>query len=340
MRILIATDAWEPQVNGVVRTYQRVHEELVKLGHEVCFVTPNDYYTVPCPTYPEIRLALVLASQLKKRLTHYQPCVVHIATEGPIGWAMRRACIAKKTPFTTAYHTRFPEYVVERFPLPLPMMYKIVKRFHNVGGGTMVATQSLAEELSDRGFVDLLKWTRGVNTALFQPRSCRLFGHEKVALYVGRVAPEKNIESFLDLEFEGKKVVVGDGPSLASLKTKYKDVVFTGAKTGKDLAECYSSADVFVFPSLTDTFGIVMLEAMASGVPIAAFRVTGPIDVVTEGVTGALSETNLGEAVVKALSLDRDVCREQALNFSWAHCAHLFLENLNKAKNGHQKFAA
>ncbi len=340
MRILIATDAWEPQVNGVVRTYQRVNEELVKLGHKVSFVTPNDYYTFPCPTYPEIRLALVSSFQLKKLVDQFQPDVVHVATEGPIGWAMRRACLSRNIPFTTAYHTRFPEYVVERFPLPLSMMYKIVKRFHNVGGGTMVATQSLANELSDRGFVDLLKWTRGVNTDLFKPRSCRLFGNEKVALYVGRVAPEKNIESFLDLEFEGQKVVVGDGPSLANLKAKYKDVIFTGKKTGQDLAECYSSVDVFVFPSLTDTFGIVMLEAMASGVPIAAFRVTGPIDVVEEGVTGALSDDNLGDAVAKALSLDRDVCRQQALNFSWEHCAQLFLENLTIATYKNQQSAA
>ena len=340
MRILIATDAWDPQVNGVVRTYQRVNEELIKLGHEVSFVTPNAYYTMPCPTYPEIRLAFVSSFQLKKLVDQSQPDVVHVATEGPIGWAMRRACLSRKIPFTTAYHTRFPEYVVQRFPLPISLMYKIVRRFHNVGGGTMVATPSLSNELSTRGFVKLLKWTRGVNTALFHPRPCRLFGNEKVALYVGRVAPEKNIESFLDLEFEGKKVVVGDGPSLPGLKEKYKDVIFTGTKTGQDLAECYSSADVFVFPSLTDTFGIVMLEAMASGVPIAAFRVTGPVDVVKEGVTGALSDDNLGEAVAKALLLDKDVCREQALDFSWAHCAKMFLDNLNKAQSDYKKSAA
>ncbi len=338
MKILIATDAWEPQINGVVRTYQRVHEELLLQGHDIVFITPKDYKTVPCPTYPEIRLSLVFGAQMKKRLIANNPDVVHIATEGPIGWAMRSACLQTKTPFTTAYHTRFPEYIAKRFPLPVSFLYRIIRRFHSKAGGTMVATKSLKKELFERGFTNLLEWTRGVDTSLFHPQSCRLYGNDNVALYVGRVAVEKNLESFLDLEFKGQKVVVGDGPSLSDLKEKYKDVIFTGAKTGKELAQCYSSADIFVFPSLTDTFGIVMLEAMASGLPVAAYPVTGPIDVVNEGITGALDE-DLGRAVSRALSLDREKCREQALKYSWAQCAELFIENLKHsiAQNNNNK---
>jgi len=327
MQIIIATDAWEPQINGVVRTYQRVHEELQAQGHDLEFITPQNFKTVPCPTYREIRLSLVFAAQMKKHLQVSKPDVVHIATEGPIGWAMRSACLQMKTPFTTAYHTRFPEYIAKRFPLPVSLLYRIVRRFHSKSGGTMVATKSLKKELFERGFSNLLDWSRGVDTTLFHPQSCRLFGDDKVSLYVGRVAIEKNLESFLSLEFNGKKVVVGDGPSLPDLKEKYKDVIFTGAKMGKELAQCYSSADVFVFPSLTDTYGIVMLEAMASGLPVAAYPVTGPIDVVSEGRTGALDE-DLGRAVSKALTLDREKCRKQALKYSWAQCAELFIQNL------------
>ncbi len=329
LRILVATDAWEPQVNGVVRTYQRVGEELDKLGHEVFYITPNDYFTLPCPTYPEIRLAMVTSSRIDRIVQDFQPDVVHIATEGPIGWAMRRVCLNRRIAFTTAYHTRFPEYIRKRFPLPLSALYSFVRRFHNAGGGTMVATNSLARELTEKGFLNLMPWTRGVNTELFRPRRCRLFGAEKVALYVGRVAVEKNLEVFFKLDFDGRKVVVGDGPSLKSFQETYPDVLFTGSIEGEALAECYASGDVFVFPSLTDTFGIVMLEAMASGLPVAAFPVTGPIDVVEQNVTGVLNE-DLGTAVEQALLLDRQLCREKALAFSWQQCAEIFIENLRK----------
>lgn len=332
LRILLATDAWEPQVNGVVRTYQKVCEELKALGHEIVLVSPNDFKTLPCPTYPEIRLAMVSARRLAKILDESQPDVVHIATEGPIGWGMRRACLKSEVDFTTAYHTRFPEYIRKRFPLPLGALYSMMRRFHNAGGGTMVATASLLKELEMRGFEHLLKWNRGVNTDLFHPRDCRQFGDERVALYVGRVAVEKNLETFFKAPFQGRKVVVGDGPSLKAFKEQYKDVTFTGAKQGEALASCYASADVFVFPSLTDTFGIVMLEALASGLPIAAFPVTGPIDVVEPGVTGILDQ-DLGQAIRKAMVLDKKVCREKALDFSWRQCADQFLENLVSAKS-------
>ena len=334
MRIVIATDAWEPQVNGVVRTYQRVCEELEKQGHQVRLITPNNYKTIPCPTYPEIRLALVTANKISPILQQEQPDRVHIATEGPIGWATRRACLQNNMPFTTAYHTRFPEYVTKRLPLPINWVYSLVKRFHNAGNGTMVATNSLKNELSDRGFADLMSWTRGVNTDLFRPRKSRLFGEGPVAIYVGRVAVEKNLEAFLGVPFEGKKVIVGDGPSLQQLKKKYPCCHFTGAKIGEELAVCYSSSDVFVFPSLTDTFGIVLLEAMASGLPIAAYPVTGPIDIVEQGVTGVLDQ-DLSQALNKAMKLNRAMCREKALEYSWANCGKLFIENLNRAKNNH-----
>lgn len=329
MRILIATDAWVPQVNGVVRTYQRLEEELVSMGHEVCFVTPSEFYTMPCPTYPEIRLSFARRKQVARLINEFQPEAIHIATEGPIGWAARRVCLSEGRPFTTAYHTRFPEYVTERMPIPLSLIYKLVRTFHNAGNGIMVATKSLQNELHLRGFKPLCSWTRGVNTEIFKRRDVRLFGTSKVALYVGRVAPEKNLDAFLELDMDLTKVVVGDGPYLKQLQQTYKDVIFTGAKEGEELAECYSSADVFVFPSKTDTFGIVLLEAMASGVPVAAYPVTGPIDVVEEGVTGCLSES-LQEAIAGALKLDREICRARALEFSWQRCAELFLGNLSK----------
>lgn len=331
MRIIIATDAWVPQVNGVVRTYQRLNEQLIELGHQVYFITPSDFYTLPCPTYPEIRLSLVRAGVMSRRIKKLKPDAIHIATEGPIGWAMRRACIRAGIPFTTSYHTKFPEYVAERMPLPVEMLYKLVRLFHNASSGTMVATRSLGTELKLRGFQNILPWTRGVNTELFMPRPCRLFGDRKVALYVGRVALEKNLEAFLDLDMDFQKVIVGDGPSLKALKARYSDVIFTGAKEGEELASCYSSGDVFVFPSRTDTFGIVLLEAMASGVPVAAYPVTGPIDVVENGVTGMLNE-DLEVAITEALKLDRDVCRARALGFSWSACAELFIENLAVAE--------
>lgn len=331
MRLLIATDAWAPQINGVQRTYQRLKSELEKLGHEPVFLTPQAFRTLPCPTYPEIRLSLLRPRDAEKAILITRPDHVHIATEGPIGLATRAACRRRGLPFTTTYHTRFPEYVSARFPLPISWSYAYMRRFHNAGAAMMVAARSLADELGRRGFAHILPWARGVDTDLFYPRSVRLFGADKpVFLYVGRVAVEKNIEAFLQLDLPGRKVVVGDGPQRAALEARFPDTVFTGPKAGEELAEHYASADVFVFPSLTDTFGVVLIEAMASGLPVAAFPVTGPADVVKPGITGVL-DADLRHAALEALKLDGAVCREHALGFSWARSTQNFIDNIRLA---------
>jgi 1,2-diacylglycerol 3-alpha-glucosyltransferase/glucuronosyltransferase len=331
MRILVATDAWQPQVNGVVRTYERLAEELSVHGVELVFLTPHEFRTVPCPTYPEIRLAVPGNHYIIERLDMIRPDAVHIATEGPIGWMTRRYCRKRAIPFTTSFHTRFPEYLASRFGFPASWIYAIQRRFHNAGAGMMVASSSLAKELDERGFERIMPWTRGVDTELFRPRACRSFGSDKpVFLYVGRVAVEKNIEAFLRLELGGQKVVVGSGPMLATLKAQYPDVIFTGKLTGETLAEAYASADVFVFPSLTDTFGIVLIEAMAAGVPVAAYPVTGPLDNIEQGVTGIL-DGDLAAAAARALNLDRIKVRARALDFSWANASRLFLSNIETA---------
>ncbi|MEI9899984.1 MAG: glycosyltransferase family 1 protein [Hyphomicrobium sp.] len=264
MRILVASDAWHPQVNGVVRTYERLSLELAALGVEMIVLAPHEFRTLPCPTYPEIRLALPGLSRIAERFKTIRPDAVHIATEGPIGWMARRYCRAHGIRFTTSFHTRFPEYLSQRFGIPAAWTVAALRRFHNAGAGLMVATPSLGRELEGLGFERVLPWTRGIDTALFHPRASRLFGDGPVFLYVGRIASEKNIEGFLDLELPGRKVVVGSGPLLEALRATYPDVLFVGKKTGEALAECYASADVFVFPSRTDTFGMVLLEAMAS----------------------------------------------------------------------------
>ena len=336
LRILVATDAWRPQVNGVVRTYEHLSEETRPLGAELVFLTPEGHPTVPLPSYPEIRLALVgrrrVASAYDQAGAHY----LHIATEGPIGLAARRFARDRRLPFTTSFHTRFADYLSARLPIPVGWGYAMQRRFHNAGAGMMVSTDSLAKELRQRGFENILAWTRGVDTELFRPRPDRLFGSGPVFLYVGRVAVEKNLEAFLDLDLAGQKVVVGGGPALNQLGVRYPEAVFTGPQFGETLARHYASADVFVFPSLTDTFGIVLLEAMASGVPVAAFPVTGPLDVVADGVSGVLAK-DLGEAARRALKLDREAVRQHALGFSWRSAAIMFLANVidANAARGH-----
>jgi 1,2-diacylglycerol 3-alpha-glucosyltransferase/glucuronosyltransferase len=331
MKVLVATDAWRPQVNGVVRTYERLTEEVAALDCEMTLLTPAEFTTVPCPTYPEIRLALPGYNYVIDRLDLINPDAVHIATEGPIGWMTRRYCKKRGVPFTTSFHTRFPEYISSRFGVSEGLIYAWQRHFHNAGAGMMVASASLARDLDARGFQHIMPWTRGVDTDLFRPRDVRKFGSDKpVFIYVGRVAIEKNIEAFLRLELDGQKVVVGTGPMLETLKARYPDVTFTGKLTGEDLAEAYASADVFVFPSITDTFGIVLLEAMASGVPVAAFPVTGPIDNVTLGVTGALNN-DLGAAVEAALKLDRAGVRQKALQYCWQSAARMFMSNIENA---------
>jgi len=332
MRILIATDAWYPQVNGVVRTYERLAQELPKLGAEVSFLVPSRFRTLPCPTYPEIRLSLVSPGAVARYVDEVRPDFIHIATEGPIGLMMRRYCRKMKRPFTTSYHTRFPEYVSARLPIPESWGYSFQRRFHNAAAAIFVATQSVEDDLKARGFERMMRWTRGVDVDLFRPRNVRLFGEQPVFLYVGRVAVEKNIKAFLDLDLPGRKVVVGSGPQAAELERRYPDVLFTGPKEGEALAEAYASADVFVFPSLTDTFGLVLLEALACGVPVAAYPVCGPKDVITDPAAGVL-DADLQAAALKALTLDREAARAHALNYSWENSAREFVENVLAAHN-------
>jgi glycosyltransferase involved in cell wall biosynthesis len=331
MRILVATDAWRPQVNGVVRTYERLAKEARAQGAELSFLTPSHFRSVPCPAYPSIRLAIPDARRAREVIEAADPDLMHIATEGPVGWMARAFCRRRGRPFTTSYHTRFPEYASALLSIPPGWCYALVRHFHNSGVGTMVATPSLAAELRQRGFARLLPWTRGVDTDLFRPRPERLFGSDRaVFLYVGRVSKEKNLEAFLSADLPGLKAVVGGGPHLETLRSRFPAAIFTGPKSGEELAAHYASADVFVFPSRTDTFGLVLLEAMASGVPVAAYPVTGPLDVVTNGVSGFLDE-DLARAARAALQLDRARVRQEAFRFSWAKTAEMFLHNIQGA---------
>ena len=329
MKIVIVTDAWYPQVNGVVRTLERTVCELNAMGHETRVVSPQSFHTIPCPTYPEIRLSLTTAAGVGGEIEKYTPDHVHIATEATLGRAARSYCQLSGRPFTTSYHTRFPEYVNARFPIPISWSYAYLRSFHNSGNGCMVATPSLKRDLAAHGFNKLVPWTRGVDRELYHPdKRVDLGLNGPIQLYVGRVAVEKNIEAFLKTDVEGTKIVVGDGPARDELEIKYPDVKFVGAKFGDELARYYASADVFVFPSKTDTFGIVMLEALASGVPVAAYPVMGPIDVIgCDKTVGFLSE-NLAEAIKQALLCERSACRRFTERQSWRLVAEMFLENI------------
>lgn len=329
MRIVIISDAWYPQVNGVVRTLDTLRRGLEERGHGVRLITPERFRSVPCPSYPEIRLALATPRRIGRLIDDFQPCAIHIATEGPLGLAARRHCVRQRQPFTTAYHTRFPEYIHARWRVPLSFTYRLLTWFHGPASAVMVATQSVEDELKSRGFRNIRRWTRGVNTDLFRPRDKDfLQAPRPISLYVGRVAVEKNVEAFLGLEIAGTKVVVGDGPALDRLKRRYANVRFVGVKTGEELARHYAAADVFVFPSRTDTFGLVLLEALASGVPVAAYPVPGPLDVIDQSGAGVLDD-DLGVAVRRALTIPAEVCRRQALAFSWDASVRQFLDNLH-----------
>jgi glycosyltransferase involved in cell wall biosynthesis len=328
MRIAIATDAWFPQVNGVVRTMNRVIEELRALGHEVEPFGPERFMTVACPTYPEIRLAIAPGRKLGELFADFAPQAIHISTEGPLGMAARRYCLALHRPFTTAYHTRFPEYVEARTHLPVRHAYRWLRRFHGPSRGIMVATDSIRHELESWGFDNIRPWSRGVDTDMFRPRDKDWLDLSRpVHLYVGRVAVEKNIEAFLALELPGSKMVVGDGPMLPALRQRYPSVHFAGARHGEDLARHYAAADLFVFPSRTDTFGLVMLEALASGLPVAAYPVPGPLDVIGNTGVGVLNE-DLAAAARSALAISPERCRDFVLQFSWRRTAEQFLGNL------------
>lgn len=328
MNIVIITDAWQPQVNGVVRTLETTARMLTDMGHRVDFITPADFRSLPCPTYPEIRLALVSWGRVARRIEDLAPDAIHIATEGPLGWAARHYCLQRHLPFTTAFHTRFPEYVHARIRLPLALSYTVMRQFHAPAERTMVATASLESDLAARGFDHLARWGRGVDIELFRPRPGPFLNAPRpIYLYVGRVAIEKNVRDFLDLCLAGSKFVVGDGPQMAELQRQYPDVHFVGAKFGEELAQHYAAADVFVFPSRTDTFGLVLLEALASGVPVAAYPVTGPKDVINGAPVGCLDE-NLGRAARNALKIEPRACRDFALQHAWQAATEQFLHNL------------
>ncbi|MZR31708.1 glycosyltransferase family 4 protein [Sneathiella litorea] len=328
MRLVLVTDAWHPQVNGVVRTLSNLRDYLIGLGDEVIMVTPELFFSLPCPTYPEIRLSLFTARKIRKIFTDTPPDAVHIATEGPLGIAARRYCVKNNIPFTTAFHTRFAEYVHARIRLPLKWGYAGLRWFHRPSRAIMVATPSLQTDLENRGFQHIRRWTRGIDTELFHPREKDAFTQERpIFLYVGRVAVEKNIEDFLNLDLPGTKVVVGDGPQRKALEKKYPQTAFLGMKEGEELAEIYAAADVFIFPSRTDTFGLVLLEALACGVPVAAYPVTGPLDVIGDHPVGVLDE-DLKNAAIKALDIDPATCRDYALGYSWATSANQFKNNL------------
>lgn len=327
-KILVATDAWHPQINGVVRTLTSTIHVLKEQGYQVKVFSPDGFRTIPCPTYTEIRLSLAGKRSALRILQNFRPDAVHIATEGPIGWAMWRACRSLGKPFTTSYHTRFPEYIRMRIPLPLWLSYKVMHFFHNSAVRTMVATQGLEADLRSHNFSNLARWSRGVDTGIFKPGDKTfLSGERPLAIFVGRVAVEKNIEAFLKLDTPGSKYVVGDGPEMKSLQKKYPQVIFTGAKHGKELVRHVAAADVFVFPSLTDTFGVVLLEAMACGVPVAAFPVTGPKNIVHNGENGWLAD-DLKEAILKALDVPAHGCLEFARQYSWKKCSAQFCDNL------------
>jgi glycosyltransferase involved in cell wall biosynthesis len=335
MKILLATDAWHPQVNGVVRTLGEVARAAGSLGAAVEFLTPDLFRTVPMPGYREIRLAMPGVQEIERRLDEAKADAVHIATEGPLGYAVRRACMKRSVAFTTSFHTRFPDYLAERVAVPASWTWSWLRRFHRPASAVLAATPALVSELGQRGFQNVKLWPRGVDSNLFRPRLgwSDLAMPRPIFLTVGRVAVEKNLEAFLSLDLPGTKIVVGDGPARNALAHKFPDAVFLGAMQGEALAAIYAAADVFVFPSRTDTFGLVLLEALASGVPVAAFPVCGPRDVIGNAPVGALDE-DLRTACLKALTLSRQDCRDFAACMTWTASARSFVEHVTRAASG------
>ncbi|HTS41184.1 MAG TPA: glycosyltransferase family 1 protein [Xanthobacteraceae bacterium] len=330
MRVLIATDAWYPQVNGVVRTLTSVARAASKLGVNIEFLSPEGFPSIPVPTYPGLRLALPSRRKIAQRIADANPDAIHVATEGPIGHMVRAYCRSNKRAFTTSYTTRFPEYISARAPIPERWTYAALRRFHAAAKVTMVATPSLMTELGQRGFANLGMWTRGVDTDLFSPnRAVEIDWPRPIFICVGRVAIEKNLDAFLSLDLPGTKVVIGKGPQQEELKNRYPEVKFLGQMENGLLASHLAAADVFVFPSRTDTFGVVQLEALASGVPIAAYPVTGPKDVIGNQTIGVLNE-DLRVACLGALRVSREACREFALSRSWDVSARQFIGHVEK----------
>ncbi|MGB4076770.1 MAG: glycosyltransferase family 1 protein [Minisyncoccia bacterium] len=332
LKIAILTDAYYPHVSGVARTIESTTNELVKRGHEVLIIAPRDFkYKVRAPKYPEIELVLFPDKKLTQLLDEFSPDSIHLSVEGPIGMAGKRYAKKRKLHFTTAYHTRFPEYVRIQFGIPEWLTYAIVRNFHKDAAHVMVASERLKQELADHGIRNGTLWNRGVDTELFSPENPHpLTGERPLFMYMGRVGSEKNLDAFLSLSLPGTKYIVGDGPERHAFQTRYPDAVFTGYKFGKELAQHLAAADVFVFPSLTDTLGLVMLEANACGVPIATYPSQASDAVVVEGVNGVVRE-DLKEACLEALKLSREKCREHALSMGWAGPTDLFLGNLVRA---------
>jgi glycosyltransferase involved in cell wall biosynthesis len=338
LKIIIATDAWEPQTNGVVTTLKATIEKLGQMGHEVRVISPQGLASIPAPSYPEIRLAIAPWFHIAREMKTFRPHAVHISTEGPIGVAMRRYCRRHKLPFTTSYHTRYPEYLNARWPIPLSVSYAWLRRFHGAAARTFVSSNSLRTQLSSKRFEHLHQWQRGVNLEMFRPLTgqvpAELAGLARpIMAYMGRVAVEKNIDAFLRLDVPGTKLIIGNGPARAALSERHPEALFIGYRFGDELAAMLSAADVFVFPSLTDTFGLAMIEALACAVPVAAFPVPGPIDVIEQGVTGVLNE-DLAAAIRGALLLDRQVCAERAKAFTWEAATEQFLDGLEPIPAG------
>lgn len=340
MRITLVSDAWAPQVNGVVRTLTTTVDMLRARDHVVQTITPDQFVSIPCPTYPEIRLALTTRRAVSRLIDEFRPEAIHIATEGPLGWLARGWCAARGIPFTTSFHTRFPDYVAARTPLSVDSLWRLVTRFHAPARSVLVATPRLAAELASHGLLQTQLWSRGVDLAAFAadvpPHPVMADLPRPIQLSVGRVAVEKNLTAFLDLQGPGTKVVVGDGPALVGLRARYPDAVFLGPLHGAALAGAYRAADVFVFPSLTDTFGLVMIEALACGTPVAGYPVAGPLDIVGKdglGVEGGsvpigAVDADLGAAVACALKSDRGACAAYAAHFSWERCLDQFVAAL------------
>ncbi|MGR8979236.1 MAG: glycosyltransferase family 4 protein [Gammaproteobacteria bacterium] len=328
MKIALISDAWRPQINGVVTTLSRTCETLIRLGHTVELITPGRFRTYPCPGYPEVGLAFLCGPRLRPILKSFKPDAIHLATESPIGFAARRYCRECGIPYTTSYHSRFPEYFKLRLGLPLLVSYGYLRWFHSESARVMVATESLREELAGRGFKRLALWSRGVDTVLFKPGDKTYIQDKRpVFMYVGRVAIEKNVEDFLKLDLPGSRYVIGDGPQRQELEEKYPETKFLGYRSGHELARYLSAADVMVFPSRNDTFGLVILEALASGVPVAAYPVPGPKDIIMDSKVGIL-DSDLKHAALKALALSPESCRAFACEFSWEKSVRQFVDNL------------
>jgi glycosyltransferase involved in cell wall biosynthesis len=332
MRILVATDAWRPQVNGVVRSLEYISKAVTEWGAEIEFLTPDEFLSIPLPTYGEIRLALASARSIGKQLDRRSIDHIHIPTEGPLGLAARRYCLQSGRTFTTSYHTNFPDYIWTRTRIPKSFTSAVLRQFHNAGHGIMVSTPTLAADLEARGFKRLMQWSRGVDPENFSPlKAIALDLPRPIFLYAGRLAPEKNVEHFLALELPGSKLVIGDGPSRKTLQQNYPDAHFLGTQTSQALAVYYASSDVFVFPSRTDTFGMVLLEALASGLPVAALPVPGPLDVLGTSSAGVLNE-DLRTACLAALAIPRECARAHALTYTWSRSARQFVDNIATAR--------